>query len=65
MEILKRQETGTKHVAIVTSKSDHLIYFVGCNILAQFQKHCFIIGGDIVNFVSQHCTCNTDDVVSD
>ena len=26
------------------------------NIPAKFQKHCFIIGGDILNFVSHMCT---------
>ena len=34
---------------------NHRVYFVGCNIPAKFQEHCFIIGGDILNFVSHHC----------
>ena len=41
------------------------IYFVGCNIHAKFQQHCLIIGGDILNFVSHHSTCTTEDVISD
>ena len=28
-------------------------------------KDCFIIGGDILNFVSHHCTYTTDYVISD
>ena len=43
----------------------HLVYFIGCNIPAKFQEHRFIIGGDILNFVSHHCTYATDDVISD
>ena len=45
--ILERQETGTEHVAIATSKWVPSGIFVGCNIPANFQWHCFIIGGDI------------------
>ena len=37
----------------------HLLYFVGCNIPAKFQEHCFIIGRDIIHFMSHHCTCTT------
>ena len=43
----------------------HLVNFVRCNIPVKFQKHCFIIGGDILNFVSHHGPCTTDDVISD
>ena len=34
-------------------------------IPAKFQQHCFIIGGDILSFVSHHCTCTTNDIISD
>jgi len=43
----------------------HLVNSVRCNIPVKFQKHCFIIGRDIHNFVSHHCTCPTDDVIND
>ena len=35
----------------------HPVYFIWCNIPTKFQQHCFIIGGDILNFLSHHCTC--------
>ena len=52
----EEEVTGTKHVAIATSK---------CVPSGIFQLHCFIIGGDILNFVSHHCTLTTDDIISD
>ena len=55
--ILKEQETGTEHVAIATSKC------VPSGIFCRVQHPC--IGGEILNFVSHHCTCTTDDVISD
>ena len=56
--ILKGQEAGTEHVAIATSKC------VPSGIFRRVQHPC-IIGGEILNFVSHHCTCTTDDVISD
>ena len=50
----KEEGTGTEHVAIATSK---------CVPSAKFQWHCFIIGGDILNFVSLHCTGTTGDII--
>ena len=63
--ILKRQETGTKHVATATSKCVPPGIFRKVQHPCKFQYHSFIIGRDILNFVSHHCTCTTGDVISD
>ena len=53
------EETGTKQNVC------YLVYFLACNITGKFQLHCFITGGDILNFVSHHCTFTADEVISD
>ena len=59
----EEEETGTEHVAIATSKCVPFGIFRRMQH-PKFQKHCFVIGEVILIFVSHHCTCTTDDVIS-
>ena len=61
----EKEGTGTKHVALATSKCEPSGIFCRVQHPAKFQLHYFIIGGDVLNFVSHHCTCITDDIISD
>ena len=61
----KRQETGIEHVAIATSKCVPSGMFCRVQHPCQVSTALLIIGGDILNFVSHHCTRTTGDVVSD
>ena len=60
----KEEGTGTEHVAIATSKCVPSGIFCRVQHSCQVSMHCFIIGGDIRNFVSHNGTCTTDDVIS-
>ena len=42
-----------------------LVCFVGCGFPAGFRWHCFIVGGDVLGFVSHRCACAADGVIGD
>ena len=61
----KEEGTGTKYVAIATSKCVPSSIFLKVQHSYQVSiASCFIIGRDILNFVSHHCPCTTDGVIN-
>ena len=63
--ILKRQETGTEHVVIATSKCVPRGIFHRVQHPCQVSIASLFTGGVILIFLSHHCTCTTNDVISD